>query len=404
MPISVDEILEILSEHGISPLDDEWQNFDHPEIGTIQEGEDIYTTSLTKVIGTEDDDSISIDRPLMDDPRLRSWWEKINEINKNQNEDNRQIAKSRLADAPPFSEQCICAWYCPIHFFGHSWGIYIREECILETAINIALLVDWTKITTTNTASQLLRSAFYVFFLHEQFHHKVESLGFRLLITTSSDRYRNYKSKVYQQYFLTKNCLEESLANAESYIRVGENRYKNRLDNEIFKGLRNYLKLSFKTQSPGYKEALDYLTAKKFHIGQLKLQSQILEANISPKTPYDHWNLAPNVITSLFDITKGIYVVLPHGAKPIFPVVGINPGATVSTKDLAAALTKHNGYQTTLGGKGSHVKLTKPNAPPIILPGNRSVLSPGVVKQVLNAIGGFPISKLPEVLQGKLHA
>ena len=29
---------------------------------------------------------------------------------------------------------------------------------------------------------QLLRSAFYVLYLHEQFHHKVESLGFRLLI------------------------------------------------------------------------------------------------------------------------------------------------------------------------------------------------------------------------------
>jgi hypothetical protein len=31
-----------------------------------------------------------------------------------------------------------CAWYCPIHFFGHGWGIYIRESCILSTAMDIA--------------------------------------------------------------------------------------------------------------------------------------------------------------------------------------------------------------------------------------------------------------------------
>jgi hypothetical protein len=48
------------------------------------------------------------------------------------------------------------------------------------------------------------------------------------------------------------------------------------------------------------------------------------------------------------------------------------------------------------------VKLAKPGTKPIILPGNRSTLSPGVVKQVLDAIGGYPISRLPDLLEGKL--
>ena len=35
-----------------------------------------------------------------------------------------------------------CAWYCPIHFFGHGWGIYIRESCILSHTKDIASFVN----------------------------------------------------------------------------------------------------------------------------------------------------------------------------------------------------------------------------------------------------------------------
>jgi len=36
--------------------------------------------------------------------------------------------------------------------------------------------------------------------------------------------------------------------------------------------------------------------------------------------------------------------------------------------------------------------------------GNRTVVSPGVVGQALNAVGGYPISRLPDLLGGKLGA
>jgi hypothetical protein len=41
-------------------------------------------------------------------------------------------------------------------------------------------------------------------------------------------------------------------------------------------------------------------------------------------------------------------------------------------------------------------------APTIILSGNRPVLSPGVVKHALEAFGGYPVSRLPDLLDGKL--
>lgn len=60
------------------------------------------------------------------------------------------------------------------------------------------------------------------------------------------------------------------------------------------------------------------------------------------------------------------------------------------------------GYSQASGGKGSHVKLVKPNAPNIHLPGKRPVVSPGTVKQVLGVFGGYPLSRLPDLLRGQL--
>jgi hypothetical protein len=248
----------------------------------------------------------------------------------------------------------------------------------------------------------LLRCAFYVFFLHEQFHHKVESLGFCFLVSTGTDRYRPYKSNVYRRTFLTSDCIEESLANAESYRRLAETRYLKRVDPAIRDGLREYLRASISLQPAGYREGLNYLADTAYRGGLYQLQSQVLDGTFPPGTPPNHWSIAPNLITAVADISDEIYVILPRGARPIFRTANVDPGATVSSRVLESALTRHYGYSTVKGGKGSHVKLSKPSAPTIVLPGNRPVLSPGVVKQVLNVFGGFPISSLPDLLDGRL--
>jgi hypothetical protein len=132
------------------------------------------------------------------------------------------------------------------------------------------------------------------------------------------------------------------------------------------------------------------------------LHSAMLDGRYPPNTPPHRWSIAPNMITSLYDISENIYVVLPAGSRRLFGWKHVNPAITVSTDKLQSALTKHYGYETVPGGKGSHVKLKKPNAATIILPGNRPVLSPGVVKHALEALGGHPLSRLPDILAGKV--
>lgn len=407
MTINTSEILDILSTYNIFPEDREgsldWPTVngkEFPEIGEIEEGESVYTTTIEDIFREQEkgDDGIL----GSNDRRIQEWWQEIGRI---RNEGiPRQLSQSikPVSIAPPESH---CAWYCPIHFFGHGWGIYVREDCILSHTKDIATFIDWRGVhaSPSSIARQLLRSAFYVLFLHEQFHHKVESLGLRLLVTTGTDRYRPYKSKVYRSTYLTSACLEESLANAESFRRLNEQRYTRRVDKPIRDGLRNYLRATMPWQPPGYAEGVNYLSETNYRTGLYKLQSQALDGLLIPATPINNWAAAPNMITALADITENIYVILPKGAGPIFSSASVDPRTTVSTNVLTSALAKHYGYEHVTGGKGSHIKLKKPGSPTIILPGNRSVLSPGVVKHALDAIGGYPISRLPDLLEGTLR-
>lgn len=166
--------------------------------------------------------------------------------------------------------------------------------------------------------------------------------------------------------------------------------------------MKAYLRYSMPTQPPGYAEGVNYLSSERYKDGLYRLQSQMLDGAIRPTSASKHWSVAPNMITALTDITDDIYVVLPRGAKPVFRTTSIDPGATVSTSGLVSALTKHHGYEHVEGGKGSHVKLKKPGSQTIIIPGNKPVLSPGIVKHALNAIGGYPISRVRDLLEGKL--
>ncbi len=401
MTIPISKIIDILEKQSDdasetnTATDSPSSNQVSSDIGEVNENETIYTTSITEVF--RDEENAESDGLNNEDPRIQEWRKALWNIIQN----GTPVWQHKPCETPLEPH---CAWYCPIHYFGYGWGIYIREECILSHALEIARFVDWDRVQLSNglIAKQLLRSAFYIFFLHEQFHHKVESLGLRLLISTGTDRYRAYKSRVYRATYGTADCLEESLANAESYRRLSEARYKKRIDPIILRGMRRYLQASMRMQPPGYAEGLLYLTESKYRTGLHELQSRILDGVMPPTTPAGNWVVAPDMITSLANISSDIYVVIPVGARPIFRPTTVDPGATVSSRELEKALTRHHGYQHVPGGKGSHVKLKKTGSPTITLPGDRPVLSPGVVKQALSAVGGFPISRLPDLLEGRL--
>ena len=354
MPISTTEIIETLKSKGINPTEDEFPLDDLPEIGVVSEQEDIYTTSVDEIFEEHE----QTEWPSLDNPRIRDWSENLDEIIE-QGLD--EIVGQEIKPGPAVSRKPVsktCAWYCPIHFFGHGWGIYIRENCILDQALEIAKCVNWKRVSLSKQERrrQILRGSFYLFFLHEQFHHKVESLGFRLLVSTNNDRYRNYKTNVYKPTYNTPACLEESLANAESYIRLNESRYTKKLDGELKKGMQQFLRLLIPLQPPGYSQGLNYL-GNKFRRGLFKLQSQMLEGNVTPSMNSDQWAIAPKMITSLKNINDKIYLILPKSSQPILGGTQIDPGSTASTRALERALTTYYGYSKKKGGKGNHVKL-----------------------------------------------
>ena len=395
MSTRISDLLDVLSDFGIEPGDSDLAEL--PEVGEIHEGETVYTTSIANVLGGAGDDE---GLPGLDQGRLRDWRRRFEEIFGGMT----STPPSRGWERPRESIEPHCAWYCPVHFFGYGWGIYIRETCVLSAALDVAQCVNWGKYTDSfgKAMCEILRSAFYVFFLHEQFHHKVESIGFRFLVATASDRYRPYKKNVYRASYGTSDCLEESLANAESYRRLAEQRYLRRISGPVLEGLRSYLRWIIPSQPPGYAEGINYLTEKKYRDGLALLQSQILDGKVVPTTSKQRWRAAPNMITALADISDEIYVIVPGSTTPIFRPSTIDPGYTASTRDIAGALTKYHGYTHVQGGKGSHIKLKCPGKETIILPGNRAVISPGVVRQVLRVVGDHHISKLPDLLAGRL--
>ena len=160
----------------------------------------------------------------------------------------------------------------------------------------------------------------------------------------NNDRYRNYKTNVYKPTYNTSACLEESLANAESYIRLSESRYTKKLDSELKKGMRQFLRVSIPMQPPGYRQGINYLSDKKFRRGLFKLQSQMLEGNVTPSMNSDQWTIAPKMITSLKNINDKIYLILPKSSQPILGGTQIDPGSTASTRALERALTTYYGY------------------------------------------------------------
>jgi predicted RNA binding protein YcfA (HicA-like mRNA interferase family) len=403
---NTDELLEILRSYNIQPYEEELP--ESPEVGMLNENESIYQLRM----GPRENLEVW---PGEEESRLREWRNELRSIILDSEGAERAIAKPRksVGDAiedwgvwPPRrrSPEPRCAWYCPLHFYGHGWGIYIREECILAAALDIARFINWKRLSEVSSQEQesrLLRAAFYVFFLHEQFHHKVESLGFRLLVSTGGDRYRPYKNNIYRPSLGTPFCLEESLANADSYLRLSERRYSKRLSPPVSQGLRNYLKDSFPRQAPGYAEAIHYLNSDRFQDTLNDLQSMVRDCDL-PARSSAGWSIAPGMTTALMNIESDLYVVLPKGARPLFRPLVVDPGHTVSTDEMVKALEKHWGYELVAGGKGSHVKLKKNGANNIHLKGAQKTLSPGLVRQVLRELGGYAISQLSDVLEGKV--
>jgi predicted RNA binding protein YcfA (HicA-like mRNA interferase family) len=290
-----------------------------------------------------------------------------------------------------------CAWYQPIHFFAYDFGIFIRQDCVRRQMVAIArhLHGGWSG-SPYELARRLLRAATYAFFLHEHYHHKIESLGLRLHVATGNSCYLPYFENVYRPMIGKDDQLEEALANADCYLRLSEPKYKRSITLLVVEALRSELRFSFPTQPPGYREAIRYLSERDFDMGEDLLQGRVKEASLTPIQPSSDWIVAPQMTRSLMSVRQNIWWVVPSGVRPIVPTKTLAV-QTCSTSDMIKLL-EANGYEQVKGGKGSHVKLKRPNSPMAIVPGNRRNLSPGVVKSALRTLGKYAIQDIPKLL------
>jgi predicted RNA binding protein YcfA (HicA-like mRNA interferase family) len=295
----------------------------------------------------------------------------------------------------------VCAWYQPIHFFAHDWGIFVREDCLISLAARIAPYTGVSVAALDYRSRQMLtkaclRAAFAAFFLHEHFHHKVECLGLRLHVVLGASAYLPYKRKVYRPHYLTDDCLEEALANADAYRRLSTQPYSSIMGPTVRRAIKSLLKTTYPSEPPGYRRADRYLAEGAFSAGENQLQGQVKEATLTPAQPKADWDAAKRLLQSYYSLRSDIYTVVPKGGRPILPAKVLPK--TCSADDMVK-IYRARGYSVVSGGKGSHVKLKKPGSPTMILPGNRKDLSPGVLNNALKNLGDYTIDDIDRLLR-----
>lgn len=287
-----------------------------------------------------------------------------------------------------------CAWYQPIHFFGLDWGIFIYEHCIEEAARDIACFLPPWATPSGQLRKSLLRSAFSTLFLHEQYHHKTESLGIRLHVSGRVGRYVPYFRSVYLPSRGSDDQLEEGLANADSYHRLTDKPYSTWTPKGVRRPVRDYLHTAFRLAPPGYRLAEDLIPPHEFDYAECELQTQVNEGTLSPTQDPADWALAPQMSRSLFTVAQPIWVVVKKGARPAMPV---HPGVTapLSSRDLSRALRKWGYTENTKRGKGSHTVFEAPGEPLVVLPHAKD-LSPQVLRTTAKALGLDSVRELED--------
>jgi len=283
----------------------------------------------------------------------------------------------------------VCAWYQPIHFHGLDWGIFIKEDCLLRLAIEIALFVPHrptSRRELIQLAKTVVRAAFSTLFLHEQYHHKTESHALRLHVVERTPRYGTYFRTVYGplRAAASDDLHEEALANTDSYLRLSHDPYSQWLGKTVRDATRRYLDFRFPLDPPGYRRAADILASNSFDDVEFVLKSQVQEGMLTPFRHPGDWLMAPRINQSYFSCHSDIWTIVRPGAARILPT-GL-PYPTVSTHSMTRALRKL-GYNDTGGGKGSHVKLSADGKPTLVLPGGRKDLSPVVLRNIAKALG-----------------
>jgi len=373
MTLKASEVVEYLEQEGQLGApngDDEWPEYEE-DMGVL------HCVDWRRLFSGRDGE-LSSGLALEDDPDL------MDEIGSNIG----RGAPSQKADVLDVASRRpeVCAWYQPMHYYGMAWGIFLKDDCLRQIAVDVARWVP-SGYRPWVVAPQLLRVAFSSLFLHEAYHHKTEAHAVRLMVAERTPCYRSYRNRVYLPAARSKTTgsLEEALANADSLFRMTKVPYRE--SSPVHEAALSYLRWRFPLDPPGYRDAPRYYRAADFEAGQNILKSQVQEGVAKPFRTVSQWRVAPNMNESLFGLRSDIWTVVPHGARPTIPTFSFPLYRPASTRSVVAALMRKHGYAEVKGGKGSHIKLKSRGLPTIILPGGRKDLSPVVLKNIAVALG-----------------
>jgi predicted RNA binding protein YcfA (HicA-like mRNA interferase family) len=286
---------------------------------------------------------------------------------------------------PP--EWDVWAWYQPIYFFGSQWGIYIRESGLVECARRIGQFLppDLPGAARPDLlAKALVRAAFAALFLHEQYHHKTESLGIRLHVVERHAVYPVYHSSVYRATKGTDDQLEEGLANADSWFRITDPTYARWAGRTIASTARDYLEESFWTAPPGYRNARHLLFSADFEAEQHRLFAEVQEGPTPTRTTPSEFGIATHLNHSLFNVTQRIWTLVPRGAHSILPTQPLI--APLETRTLERYIEREGWRKAPQRGDGSHSMFGDSSGRMITLPKSKDVSLP-VLKTTAATLG-----------------
>ena len=290
-----------------------------------------------------------------------------------------------------------CAWYQPISFFGESWGIYIKEDCVIALAkvLGKQLKDHLRGFTKNQIVADCLRMATCLYFLHEYFHHKVESAAIKMSVVSRRGYYRAYRNNVYNPTLGTDDCLEEAMANADMYIRLSEQRFKKCFSPQMIKSMKDYLKLKrFPIEPPGYRKAVNYLTKMSNKGGRNTLLSNINQSALKIRGASGIWDAAPQTLRGLVDVRSNIYTLVPRGRKSIFSPTLLD--FSISGKTVIKKAKSMGWIEVSGGGKGSHTKMKRANARSLTIPHSKH-LPTGTLDSIKKSLGLSSIRQLQDI-------
>jgi predicted RNA binding protein YcfA (HicA-like mRNA interferase family) len=227
--------------------------------------------------------------------------------------------------------------------------------------------------TLAGHVAVLVRAAFAFVFLHEHYHHKIESLAIRLHVIERRPVYPEYMKLSSRVLAGTDGDTEEALAGADAYLRLASAPYSGWFKKDEREVIRAWMLALFENSPPGYRRAGDIVASPPvvFRDTEDQLIARAQEATLHPERPFpSDFSNATHLTRSLFNVKQSLWSIVPVGQEPILPML---PGALpLATNKLERHILKQ-GWELVPGGKGSHSKYRRNGAEMIILPHSKDV-------------------------------